>query len=76
MPAADEEHQLQEVLAQGPEQDNQASPGSSINDEHDVVGWDGDNDPEHPYNDAHWRIMTTGILLAILGFLIPLSSGK
>ncbi|KAI1810484.1 MFS general substrate transporter [Poronia punctata] len=38
------------------------------------VGWDGDNDPEHPYNQPRWRIMTTGILLAVLGFLVPLSS--
>lgn len=41
----------------------------------DLVGWDGDDDPEHPYNMAPWRIKVTAALLALLAFLSPLSSG-
>ncbi|OTA99700.1 hypothetical protein M426DRAFT_16165 [Hypoxylon sp. CI-4A] len=48
--------------------------GGAEQHEADVVTWDGDDDPEHPYNTPSWRIVINSILLAILGFLTPLSS--
>ncbi|KAF3058488.1 Conidial yellow pigment biosynthesis polyketide synthase [Daldinia childiae] len=42
--------------------------------EENVVDWDGDDDPDHPYNMAHWRIVISSIVLSIQGFLSPLSS--
>lgn len=51
------------------------SPGDGAGQhEEDVVGWDGDDDPEHPYNTPLWRIVINSILLSILGLLSPLAS--
>ncbi|KUI53794.1 hypothetical protein VP1G_01139 [Cytospora mali] len=39
-----------------------------------TFGWDGDDDPENPYNWPLWRINVNSALLALLAFLIPFSS--
>ncbi|KAK6063374.1 transporter [Seiridium cupressi] len=39
-----------------------------------IIGWDGDNDPENPYNWPAWRTNSYAGLLSFLAFLIPLAS--
>jgi len=39
-----------------------------------VIGWDGDDDPENPYNWPAWRTNSYAGLLSFLAFLIPLAS--
>lgn len=39
-----------------------------------VVWWDGDNDPENPYNWPQWRKSLNCILISALTFITPLAS--
>ncbi|KAI1081158.1 MFS general substrate transporter [Whalleya microplaca] len=39
-----------------------------------IVSWDGNDDPENPYNWPAWRTNTYAALLSLLAFLIPLAS--
>ncbi len=66
----------QEVQSPALSPKSAASPhrSSDDDDEQDTVGWDGPDDPEHPYNLPSWRIKLTGVLFACLAFLVPLSS--
>ncbi|KAI1734863.1 major facilitator superfamily domain-containing protein [Xylaria scruposa] len=88
MPPQDQAHQHQSIpalspenvelahlrKAQEPDPNHEDLPGTSWDEDNIVVGWDGDDDPEHPYNAPRWRIYVNAILLSILGFLVPLSS--
>ncbi|OTB03636.1 hypothetical protein M426DRAFT_262955 [Hypoxylon sp. CI-4A] len=47
---------------------------SQQSDPNDIVSWDGDDDPENPYNWPAWRTNTYAALLSLLAFLIPLAS--
>ena len=47
---------------------------SSIGEAVTLVGWDGEDDPECPYNWPQGRILTNSGILTILTFLIPLTS--
>ncbi|KAI6081343.1 major facilitator superfamily domain-containing protein [Hypoxylon rubiginosum] len=63
------------VLQSGEQVPTKASADVNIEQhEEDVVDWDGDDDPEHPYNMPFWRIVINSVVLSILGFLSPLSS--
>lgn len=65
------------VLQSGEQVPTKASADVNIEQhEEDVVDWDGDDDPEHPYNMPFWRIVINSVVLSILGFLSPLSSCK
>ncbi|KAL1851999.1 hypothetical protein Daus18300_012354 [Diaporthe australafricana] len=39
-----------------------------------VVGWDGDDDPENPYNWPAWKTNANAAFLAMLNFVTPLAS--
>lgn len=39
-----------------------------------LVDWDGQDDPECPYNWPRWRIMTNASILSVMTFLVPLTS--
>lgn len=41
-----------------------------------IVGWDGEHDPENPFNWPAWRVNLNASLLIFLAFLIPLASCK
>ena len=41
-----------------------------------VVWWDEDNDPEHPYNWPRWRTMSNCFLISAMTFLTALASCK
>lgn len=41
-----------------------------------IVGWDGEKDPENPFNWPAWRVNLNASLLIFLAFLIPLASCK
>jgi hypothetical protein len=62
-------------MSEQKQEQQQLSIGSSVDGDHAEVSWDGDNDPEHPYNAPRWRINLNAVLLSVLGFLVPLSSG-
>ncbi|KAI5458221.1 major facilitator superfamily domain-containing protein [Mariannaea sp. PMI_226] len=53
------------------EADDSAKNGS---DQDDVVWWDGDNDPENPYNWVTWRKVLNCVLVSALTFVTPLAS--
>lgn len=39
-----------------------------------IVWWDGENDPENPYNWPRWRRVTICVLISLLTFVTPLAS--
>jgi hypothetical protein len=39
-----------------------------------IVWWDGDSDPENPYNWPRWRKVLNCILISCLAFITPLAS--
>lgn len=39
-----------------------------------IVWWDGDDDPENPYNWPLWRTVTIAVLISFLTFVTPLAS--
>lgn len=39
-----------------------------------IVWWDGDNDPENPYNWPRWRKVLNCVLISCLAFITPLAS--
>lgn len=41
-----------------------------------VVWWDKDNDPEHPYNWPRWRTMSNCFLISAMTFLTAIASCK
>ena len=41
-----------------------------------VVWWDKDSDPEHPYNWPRWRTMSNCFLISAMTFLTALASCK
>lgn len=41
-----------------------------------MIWWEGDDDPENPYNWPAWRTRTTAVVLTAMAFLIPLASCK
>lgn len=41
-----------------------------------VVWWDEDNDPEHPYNWPRWRTVSNCFLISAMTFLTALASCK
>ena len=41
-----------------------------------VVWWDKDNDPEHPYNWPRWRTVSNCFLISAMTFLTALASCK
>lgn len=43
-------------------------------DDPDVIGWDGDDDPENPYNWPSWRKVVNCIIISLLTFVTPLAS--
>jgi hypothetical protein len=44
--------------------------------ESDVVWWDGEKDPQNPYNWARWRKVLNCVLVSALTFVTPLASCK
>lgn len=52
----------------------QSSPPTSSAPNRQASGWDGDQDPENPYNWPLWRTNMNAGLLAMLAFLSPFSS--
>jgi hypothetical protein len=46
---------------------------ASIDDEN-TVWWDGDDDPENPYNWPTWRKVLNCVLISSLTFITPLAS--
>lgn len=45
---------------------------ASIDD--NIVWWDGDSDPENPYNWPRWRKVLNCVLISCLAFITPLAS--
>lgn len=43
-------------------------------DEDGLVWWDGENDPENPYNWPNWQKYTIGGLISLVTFVTPLAS--
>lgn len=52
------------------------APPVEKQDDGNVIGWDGDDDPENPYNWPAWRIRTNAAVVTSLAFLVPLASCK
>ncbi|KAH8124926.1 hypothetical protein ACSS6W_005166 [Trichoderma asperelloides] len=42
--------------------------------EDNIVWWDGDSDPENPYNWPRWRKVLNCVLISCLAFITPLAS--
>lgn len=45
-----------------------------VTDDENVVFWDGDDDPDNPYNWARWRKVLNCVLVSALTFVTPLAS--
>ncbi|PNP46058.1 hypothetical protein TGAM01_v200351 [Trichoderma gamsii] len=43
-------------------------------DDDNTVWWDGDNDPDNPYNWPRWRKVLNCVLISCLAFITPLAS--
>lgn len=43
-------------------------------DSDNIVWWDGDSDPENPYNWPRWRKVLNCVLISCLAFITPLAS--
>ncbi|UKZ64906.1 uncharacterized protein TrAtP1_006112 [Trichoderma atroviride] len=43
-------------------------------DDENIVWWDGDNDPDNPYNWPRWRKVLNCVLISCLAFITPLAS--
>lgn len=43
-------------------------------DDDNIVWWDGDNDPDNPYNWPRWRKVLNCVLISCLAFITPLAS--
>ena len=56
-------------------QAGQAAATPGVADEN-VVFWDGDNDPDNPYNWPSWLKVSNCVLVSSLTFLTPLGSCK
>lgn len=39
-----------------------------------IIWWDGDSDPENPYNWPRWRKVLNCVLISCLAFITPLAS--
>ncbi|KAJ4328426.1 hypothetical protein N0V84_001110 [Fusarium piperis] len=50
------------------------SSGDSDESESDIVWWDGDKDPQNPYNFPAWRKVLNCALVSSLTFVTPLAS--
>ncbi|KAH8771129.1 putative bicyclomycin resistance protein [Diaporthe sp. PMI_573] len=46
----------------------------SANDDLNVIGWNGDDDPEHPFNWPSWQIVLNCIMINLASFIAPLGS--
>lgn len=50
---------------------------SSANDDDlNIIGWDGDADPDHPYNWPSWQIVLNVVMINLASFIAPLGSSK
>lgn len=49
---------------------------SAGDDDLNIVGWDGDADPEHPYNWPSWQIVLNVVMINLASFIAPLGSSK
>ncbi|TLD14218.1 uncharacterized protein PgNI_03522 [Pyricularia grisea] len=54
--------------------ENAHVPTSSEDDDPNVVWWEGDDDPENPYNWPEWRKWLNCTFVSVLTFLTPLAS--
>ncbi|KAF4827051.1 Efflux pump radE [Colletotrichum tropicale] len=61
-----------EDVEKGP-QTNEPDGGETSEDEN-VVWWDGDDDPQNPYNWPTWRKVMTCTLISAMTFVTPLAS--
>lgn len=43
-------------------------------DDENIVWWDGDSDPDNPYNWPRWRKVLNCVLISCLAFITPLAS--
>lgn len=49
---------------------------SAGNDDLNIIGWDGDADPDHPYNWPSWQIVLNVVMINLASFIAPLGSSK
>lgn len=49
---------------------------SAGDDDLNIIGWDGDADPEHPYNWPPWQIVLNVVMINLASFIAPLGSSK
>ncbi|KAH7136425.1 major facilitator superfamily domain-containing protein [Dactylonectria macrodidyma] len=54
--------------------ENQNTKDTSGIDADGLVWWDGEDDPENPYNWPRWRKNTNGALISLVTFITPLAS--
>lgn len=47
---------------------------SDPSDDENLVWWDGDDDPENPYNWPSWKKILNSALISALSFITPLAS--
>lgn len=52
---------------------NDGLAGETSDDEN-IVWWDGDDDPQNPFNWPRWRKVTNCVLISALTFVTPLAS--
>lgn len=53
---------------------NHIAPEAATNDDRTIVWWDGDNDPENPYNWPSWKKFSNCAIISALTFVTPLAS--
>lgn len=63
-----------EAAAAAPNTTTTADNNNNNSDEENVVWWDGDNDPENPYNWPSWQKVTNCACISALTFVTPLAS--
>lgn len=71
---ADLERQASSRSEQGDKETVRVTAGDDTSDDENTIWWDGDDDPQNPYNWPRWVKVLNCILISSLTFVTPLAS--